>query len=254
MRLKKTRFSVIHVLFIAGMAAPLCGQSVHYPLRFKEELAVVRTILIAPIRFDCHHFTSGGTHEYDDSLSVLVRRRMAATIQQQLAGRGYHALVRVDDDGAALDWRRLRRFFSVINNEIAANVYGPLKFPQAAATFSYSLPPLHDTLLSSEFDALLLFDGFNERSTPHREKRAKSMRTAATTVAIASSILGAPVYLPTLREDRTFASCALVNRSGKIIWYHRLLENGPFDITDAAMTDSFIGSLMGRFDKREVSR
>lgn len=218
------------------------------PIRFPDKIADVKEILILPVTFDCYYLTSGGIREYNNAMSVRAGKLIMASTSEQLISNGFSPTTLSDHPFIQHNWRPLRHFYRVINSEILHNVYGLQPFPAAYRNFSYSLPPIPDSLLYPTTDAVLFISGFDDLATDKRN----TQKSVAAVASVALVILaGVVVSIP---ADQTFASCALVNRNGEIIWFYRYHKSGTTDMTRKYDVDSFIGKLLGTLKQETVTR
>ena len=229
---------------VAGGVVPLYGQLRTVPVCLEKKVAQVSSIAIVPFRFDSYHLTAGGIREYNKSMSIAAQRQVGRQVERMLRDKGYVVTSIPDDRSHHGRWARMRHFYSVVSSQIQRNVFGNGRFPFAERTFAYSVPPISDSLDGSAADAFLFIDGFDDRATRKREKRmvAAAVGAALTGIYVSSSV----------SADRTFASCALVNRWGEIIWYFLYTDTGKIDMAQDGDCETFIGRLLDRFGKRQV--
>lgn len=236
-------------LYGTGAVVPVQAQLRRVPVMLQKKCSQVNTIAVLPVKFDCYHLTSGGIREYSDAMSCSARQQIARQIERILTKKGYTVQSIPDEQVNNDRWARLRHFYSVVNREIQRNYYAPGGFPEGQSRFTYSLPRIPDTLTNRAADAFLFVDGFDDRATEKRKKRAVG---AAIGAAITGVLLGVYVTNP-VPADRTFASCALVNRWGEVIWYHLHTTSGKFEMADKHDAGSFLQRLFNRFElRREV--
>ncbi|MBN1759603.1 MAG: hypothetical protein JW863_14850 [Chitinispirillaceae bacterium] len=214
----------------------------------EKKLSQVTAIAILPLKFDSYHLTAGGIREYNNTMSTAARRQITSEVERMLSKKGYNVTTLSDDRQHHRQWARMRHFYSVVNGQIENNVFGLGRFPSADKMFAYSVPPISDSLDNSTADAFLFIDGFDDRATRKREKRKVA---AAVGAAIGAALTG--IYVTnSVPADRTFASCALVNRWGEIIWYFLYTETGKIDMAQHADCERFVSNLLGRLGKRQV--
>lgn len=219
------------------------GQTTPSAILFTEEINKIQEILILPARFDSYYLTSGGIREYNDEMSIRSRKCIIANICSTLTVN--HFLIKPIESGSPAEkrWSALRQFYSVVNREIVKNTYSPLRFPNAKSTFNYSLPPLPDSLVYPTTDAVLFIDGFDDCSTQPRKSKATTA-AVVTAVSLATVLLGAPGVIVSVPKDQTVATCALVNRYGKVIWYYRHHKSGDIDMTQMYNSRKFVSGLL----------
>ena len=243
-------FLYVNIAFIVLLAPnTLRAQTMSSPIRFHDKIAGIREILVLPVTFDCYHLTSGGIREYNNAMSVRGRELIAAAASEKLIKNGFSATSLSDHPFVHHNWRHMRHFYKVINHEILRNVYGPRHLPDAFRHFSYSLPPIPDSLLYPTTDAVLFISGFDDRATDKRNGR-KTVAAAVSAVSVALIVLGGPAVIVSVPADQTFASCALVRRNGEIIWYYRYGKTGTIDMNLEHDVQQFIGSLLGTLKRK----
>ncbi len=231
------------VLCIMVLGVPLFGQLRKTPILFEQKCAQVRTIALLPVKFDWYHLTAGGIREYNEVMSSSARNQIERQVATLLQKKGYTVRILPDDPLPHAQWSRLRQFYSVVNNQIQMNVFGTGAFPDAESHFAYSVSPIPDSLNQVAADAFLFIDGFDDRATRQREKRAAA---AAVGAVIGAALTG--YYVGSgVPADRTFASCALVNRWGEIIWYFLYTETGKIDMVQNGDCESFFYNLLNCF-------
>jgi hypothetical protein len=255
MRQRSSRFTVTSALFTLQLipaamtlcsmvlVTPLCGQLRKTPILFEQKCAQVRTIALLPVKFDWYHLTAGGIREYNEVMSSSARNQIERQVATLLQKKGYTIRRIPDEPLQHAQWSRLRHFYSVVNNQIQMNVFGSGAFPYAESHFAYSLSPIPDSLNQVAADAFLFIDGFDDRATRQREKRVAAAEVGAVIGAVLTGYYGGSG----VPEDRTFASCALVNRWGEIIWYFLYTETGKIDMVQNGDCESFFYNLLNRF-------
>lgn len=234
--LRKTRTLV---LLLLSFTVYLSAQNLTTPVFLKKKFSNIKEILVLPIEFDCYFLTSGGIREYNNKMSVQSREEIQDYVCKLLTKKSFSITTLPKDSYIIKCWTPLRHFYSAVNNEILKNVYGSTPLPDAVATFRYSIPPIPDSLLYPTTDAVLFIDGFDDRATDKRISR-KAAAAAVSAVSVVTVILVGQGVFVTVPSDKTVASCALVDRSGAIIWYYKYERNGNIDMTSRNdITDFF---------------
>ena len=238
-------------VMITAVAVASSAQIRTEPVSFTKKCAEIGSITLLPVKFDCFYLTAGGIREYNDQWSGIARRQITRRLREMLTKKGYAVTVAPDEQSFNTRWAAMRHFYSVVNRQIQRNVFGTSAFPFATRTFTYSLPPLPDSLVYGNSDAYLFIDGFDDRATRRREQRA-NVAAVGSAIGVASMLLTGYGWISTVPEDRTLASCALVNKSGEVIWYFLHTETGSLDMTNEYDVEKFFNQVLGKFMKREV--
>ena len=239
-------FSLFFITLFLSVNTP--AQTISYPVTFRKKCAEIKEILILPAEFDCYHLTSGGIREYNDAMSIRSRDQIMKQVSEMLLLKGYSPTTLPDESFLLRNWRPLRHFYSVVNTEILRNVYGSSPFPDPLRHFSYSIPPIPDSLLYPTTDAVLFINGFDDRATDRRKGTAATA-AVVTAVSVVTILVGGVGVVATVPPDQTFASCALVNREGKVIWYYRLHKTGNIDMTDGQDVKQFFETLLKKLTR-----
>ena len=240
------------LMILTSFVFYLSAQPADYPIGLKEKLKSINEVIILPIDFDCYYLTSGGIREYNHDMSIKARKLIMDRTSKILLNRSFSISTLPEDSYIEKGWRPLRQFYSVVNWEILRNVYGTLPFPNAVTTFAYSIPPIPDSLLYPKTDAVLFIDGFDDCATKRRLGR-EGAAAALAAVSVVSMILGGPGVFVSVPQDQTIATCALVDRSGAVIWYYRYSQEGTIDMTTEKDIDVFLSSLLAKLSKGESS-
>lgn len=234
---------ILIVLLFLPIFTSLNAQQFDAPIYFPKKLTTIKEVLILPAKFDCFHLTSGGIREYNYDMTTRSRKLIIEKVSKILTNHSFTITTLPDNSYIEKWWVPLRHFYSVVNYQILKNVYGDSPFPNAVSTFSYTLPPIPDSLLYPSTDAVLFIDGFDDCATIKRQKSSNAA-AAITAVSVASVVLGGPGVFVSVPSDQTAASCALVDRSGNIIWYYRYRQEGDIDMTERIDVEQFFTTLL----------
>lgn len=235
--------SLCCILLLVSLAPNLFAQQFDAPIYFKKKLSTIKEVLILPVNFNCYHLTSGGIREFNYDMTTHSRKLITEKLSKILTNNSFTVTTLPNNSYLEKCWNPLRHFYSAVNYQILKNVYGDSPFPNAVSTFSYTLPPIPDSLVYSSTDAILFVDGFDDCATVKRQK-SRGAAAALTAVSVASVILGGPGIFVSVAGDQTAASCALVDRKGNIIWYYRYRKEGNIDMTERKDVEQFFTTLL----------
>lgn len=238
------------IVMLIFIVSHLSAQSYDYPVSLKKKVKKINEILILPIDFDCYYLTSGGVREYNHNMSVKARKLIMEYASKILLKKSFSITTLPEDSYIEKGWRPFREFYYAVDREILKNVYGILPFPNAVSTFAYSLPPIPDSLIYPKTDAVLFISGFDDCAT-QRRKGSEGAAAALAAVSVVSIILGGPGVFVSVPEDQTVATCALVDRSGAVIWFYKYSQQGSIDMTTRSDVNVFFSSLLERLSKED---
>jgi hypothetical protein len=242
------------VLFLISLLAiTVHAEALTTPVCFSDKMKSIHEILVLPARFDCYHLTSGGIREYNHSMTTRSRALIMRTVSRSLLKKKFAVSTLGQETSHERSWRFFRHFYSSVNREILLHVYGPASFPNPRSTFDYSLPPIPDSLVYPTTDAVLFIDGFDDRATRKRKKRVIAAAVVSA-ISVAAILLGGPGVIATVPQDQTFASCALVNRNGEIVWYYRYRKTGDISMTSGKEVENFFRVLLKGLKKGSSDR
>ncbi len=213
----------LYVLFIFSLVcslfSPSHAQQFDSPIYFKKKLSAIKEILILPVKFNCYYLTSGGIREYNYDMTTRSRKLITEKVSKILTNHSFTVTTLPENSYLEKCWNPLRHFYSAVNYQILKNVYGDSPFPEAVRTFSYTLPPIPDSLIYPSTDAILFIDGFDDCATLKRRRNSSS-------------------------DDQIAASCALVDRKGNIIWYYRYRKEENIEMTERKDVEQFFTTLL----------
>lgn len=230
------------------LGSRLGAQPIDVPVGFPKKIAEINDILILPVDFDCFFLTAGGIREYNHAMSVVSRNLIIESVSKRLSKRSFSVSTLAENSYMEKSWVKLQHFYSVLNQAILNNVYSSAPFPNAVANFSYSLPPLPDSLLYPTTDAVLFIDGFDDCATPRRLGN-KTAAAVVSVISVATILVTGTGVIVSVPPDQTFATCALVNRQGEIIWYYRYLKSGNVNMSSPEDVTMFFSKLLRKLKK-----
>lgn len=257
----RCRFSArlfqFHIMYIVIAALFLTAvpyaQTVEGPIYFRKKLAAIKEVMVLPINFDNYFLTRGGIREYNHAMSFQSRPLIMSQVSKILIERTFSVTTLPENSYMVKGWSPLLHFYSVINEEIIKNVYGTSPFPNSVKNFAYSIPPIPDSLIYPTTDAVLFIDGFDDCATRKRLVR-KTTAAVVSALSVVTLVVGGAGVFVSVPPDQTIASCALVNRDGKIIWYSRYGSSGEIDMTSEKDVFTFFSKLIGDLSKEVANQ
>jgi hypothetical protein len=210
---------------------------------FSSRLTRIKKIGIAPVSFDCYYLTAGGVREYIDSSSVVSRDLILHKLKSGLSGKKF--TVNQFSGELAMDeqFKKLQRFYDVINSQIAYNIYGEYAFQKPTDLITYTFPPIEEFFSLLNVDAILLVSGFDDQSTNRRRQLKAGAVAGAIAGAVLASVIGVGGYT-VIPADYTLLNAVIIDRKGEIVWYNTTKYSGYKDMNDPEVVDKLVGKLI----------
>lgn len=214
MRPKATMIFMIISIALSLLISGCAVSPDRYHPDYAAHRAVMRRILILPPEIDLFESMPGGHFVRQETQSRDAGLKAQNTLVQALSAHAFD--VRIADQHLLRsdDVIQLRALYRNVNRAIQLHAYGPQLYPGRSRQIDYSVGSVSDLLESGNADALLLITGRQ----------------------IASG-----------HSPGTWISAAVVEPTGKIIWYGVQGTKGPGTVNDRQTVIDLTGVVIQPF-------
>ncbi len=204
----------------------------------------IKTIALARPDVKVYEVSAGGVRELRDEWSEKGGENVTQGILARFRGLPLEIRILEPDSGTEREFAEVRALFEAVSQSVILHTYNeqnnPNIFPDKVNNFEYSVGSIERLLQKSGADALLLLSGVDEIATGG--KKALNVLGVVTGVAL-GAVTGVAI-LP--RMEGTSMRCALVDKSGAILWYNVNGGTGT-DLRDPASSNDFVADTLKDF-------
>lgn len=237
------------ILLVMCLLVSAFGQK--RPIVFPDSLKEITTIGVLPFNINSYHLTSGGIHEYDDSITRQANSHFMERIEHTFSENGFD-VVFIDSthpDEAA--FREIKNHFQTVERMIRLHVFGiGQQFQTRIKDFDYSVGSIEEICERNNLDGLFIIVGWDEQMTARRRKMISGAVAGSVASAIVGAFLGFGGGIAIPRGDICFVCGGIVNREGRLIWYNYYSEQGKIDISDAEDVKKITGGFFKKLEKK----
>lgn len=196
----------------------------------------IKTVGLAPPDIKIYALTAGGVQELRDDWSREGRESVQKAVIRHFKGEKVSVAQVKIDQRTEKEMEEVLALFMAVSDSIIVHTYYPeYTFPEKKERFEYSVGPIDRILDPFGANALIVVQGQDEISSGGRK-----FLTAITSPL--SMITGIKP-----RSGITRMNMALVDRSGRILWYNIGGNEGGYDLRNGSSAERFVESILDGF-------
>jgi len=224
----------VSCLFIALSA---CGPKAY---RVHPEIETytknIKTVALAPPNIKIFALTAGGVQELRDDWSEQGKQNVIKAVVDHFKDEKVPVKVVTVPKPVEQEMEEIHSLYRAVSGSIIVHTYYPqYTFPEKKEHFEYSIGSIEKILDSTGANALIIIYGDDEISTGGRK-----FMTAITS----------PLSLITGMKPRsgiTDMSIALVDKSGRVLWYNIGGKEGGYDLRKPGSAAGFVNEVLAGF-------
>ena len=243
---QKLIFSLMTLCFLAASLAcapPAAPYRKHPELESRSQIVKNPQLVTPDIKV--YEFTAGGVRELRDDWCEIGKRNILKAINDCFKEKRLEVRsIALDlDEDTKKELEDIQAVFRAVSISIQLHTYGPFIFPEKQKNFDYSIGSVEKILQKYGGDALILVHGSDDVPTLGRKffvgsgGLAKLVRDAITGTET-------PSHLGVTR-----LSIAIIDPSGKIIWYGHKSSGSPDQFRDEASAAKLLRLVLEDFSQ-----
>lgn len=222
------------VLLLAALCAFPCAETEAAPKASPDlpsHLASIHTVGLVPSEIQIYELSAGGVLERRDDWSAAGRANVTRGILGAFEERKIAVKSLQVGENRKEEMDDIKALYRAVVMSVLLHSDGPNAFPAEQQRFDFTLGPLEALLDEFGVDALVFVYGSDEISTGGRK-----------TLAVLGLVGGV-----VLRPGISVLGIGLVDRSGKVLWFHSKASPGMVDFRDPESASKFTQELLSAF-------
>jgi hypothetical protein len=213
---------------------------------FGTGMSSARTIGIVPPVIRLYELSFGDKHEFKEDWSAKASESIGQGLVKTLVARGVAAKLITPSFESDASVQEARVLYEAVQGAIHQATYES-QFPGPTKSFRYSVGDVSELVSQYGVDALLFACGSGEISSTGRD-----LATGASFVATLMTLAG-PSYryynIPSPRDPINHVSLALVDRTGRVVWYDEMAGGSYVDLRNPAEAEKFLVPLLSELPR-----
>lgn len=205
---------------------------------FESHARNVTTPQLIPPDIKIYELSAGGVTELIDEWSAKGVENVTKSIIDELSNKEVEIKMVPLDEELKSELKEVQGLYMAVHNSIIMHTYDQYNLlPDKKMNFDYSIGPIDKILQRFNADSLIFAYGYDQISTGGR----KALMVLGVLLGAATGVYAAP------SSGVTAVSVALVDSSGKILWYNVNANAGSFDLRDEKSCRDLIKGLLSDF-------
>ena len=235
MKDKKTSWMIFVLIFFSLLMISCAPKMYRMHPEFEARMEKIHTPGLLPPDVKVYEISAGGVPELKDEWCAIGKDNVVQSLGQNFEAKAYKIKPLDIDADTRQELEDIKALYRAVAASIRTHTYGgPAGFPEKMQNFDYSVGAIKSTLEKLNADALVFFYCSDQILTGGR----KAIMAAGVIVGALVGIQVTPV------GGWTIGSIAIVDSSGKILWFNTKTAAGTYDLRDHGSTASLVTELL----------